>query len=327
MRWKQSPRSSAVPQGGLDPHRTGRALPSQPFPGAQRFLSSRWFRGEKLVWVVNLALLALLGYVLWGVLASRADAVRTGAVRWPTQAAKPTPPVETPADASGIGSILGATGNRLSGDAAETPTQLPLRLLGTIAGDPSVARAIIEEGQGKTQNLYRVGQSVAGARIEEIGRNSVVLLVNGQREILEMALGSSPEGTPEPPKGPAPSPGKVAEVIKSPSPHNFQIINKQALLTMIGGYEAIFKAVEDKVKPYNDGKVKGLQINGLDDISMAPYVGLQNGDVIASVNGQNLDTMQKAWQVFQKARNQPDLDVQIMRGDSAIPLHFSLSGD
>jgi len=56
-------------------------------------------------------------------------------------------------------------------------------------------------------------------------------------------------------------------------------------------------------------------------------VGLQNGDVITSVNAQNLDTMQKAWQVLQKARNQPDLDVQIMRGNAAVPLHFSLSGD
>jgi hypothetical protein len=36
--------------------------------------------------------------------------------------------------------------------------------------------------------------------------------------------------------------------------------------------------------------------------------------------------MQKAWQVWQKARSQPDLDVQIMRGNSVVPLHFSLSG-
>jgi S1-C subfamily serine protease len=70
-----------------------------------------------------------------------------------------------------------------------------------------------------------------------------------------------------------------------------------------------------------------MKITGLSDdvASMAALANLQNGDVIQNVNGQQLTSEQKTFQVLQKARSQSALDLQVLRGDSTIPLHFSMS--
>jgi type II secretory pathway component PulC len=71
-----------------------------------------------------------------------------------------------------------------------------------------------------------------------------------------------------------------------------------------------------------------MKITGLSDdvATMAALANVQNGDVIQNINGQNLTSPQKTFQTLQKARTQPALDMQILRGDTVIPLHFSMSG-
>jgi general secretion pathway protein C len=213
-----------------------------------------------------------------------------------------------------------------SADAAAT--QLQLKLLGTIPGDKSIALADIQDIQSKMENLYHIGDTIQGATIEEIARGRVFLLVDGRRETLEMAV-SSPAGEPttaESPRaaatGSAPS---IHEAVKVLSPGELRI-NKQKFLTRVGGMEAVLKTV--KLNPYVvDGKTQGMQITGLSDdvASMAALVNLQNGDVIQNVNGQELTSPQKTFQVLQKARSQSSLSLQVLRGDSVIPLNFSMS--
>ena len=66
-------------------------------------------------------------------------------------------------------------------------TELNLRLWGTVAGDNGQrAYAVIEDRAKKTQDLYRVGDSIQGAEIRMIFREKVVLNVNGRDEVLQM---------------------------------------------------------------------------------------------------------------------------------------------
>jgi general secretion pathway protein C len=214
-----------------------------------------------------------------------------------------------------------------SGD--ENATQLQLKLLGTIPGEKSIAMADIQDLQNKMESLFHIGDTVQGATVEEIARDRVVLLVNGRREVLDMTVNSSPAESPaaEPPKpvtpGPAPA---VHGPAKTLSPTDI-VINKSKLLSRLGSIEGVLKTV--KLEPYVvEGKTEGMKITGLSDdvASMAALVNLQNGDVIQNVNGQQLNSQQKTFQVLQKARSQPSLSLQILRGDTVIPLNYSLSG-
>ena len=308
--------------------------------GVQRLISSRWLAVRNIIWIANLALVALLGYFVWGI-AVRRDEVKTPAVAEVSNPGGALPskhvePASTEHGAAGSRSLFGpASVSTVPGASADEPaTQLQVKLLGTIPGEKSIALADIQDVQSKMENLYHIGDTIQGAQVEEIARGRVILLVNGKREVLEMAVSSAAgePATAEAPKpattGPVPS---IHEVVKVNSPNDFQI-NKQNFITRVGRMEAVLKTV--KLEPnVVDGKTQGMRITGLsDDVgAMASLANLQNGDVIQSINGQDLTSPQKTFQVLQKAREQASsdngaLDVQILRGDSVIPLHFSMSG-
>jgi len=205
-------------------------------------------------------------------------------------------------------------------------TTLQLRLLGTIAGDADIARAVIEDTPSKVQDLYKVGDTVQGARIESIERTRVVLAHGGGREVLELYLatsgaGAKKGGRPDRPRPRAGAP-PAREAVKVISPNEFEI-NKKAFLARVGGMEAVLKTA--KLTPHLvDGKCDGLSISGLANVSMARFVGLQDGDVIQAVNGQRLRSEQKAFQVFRKARRRPALSVDLLRGQDKKKLLFSI---
>lgn len=294
---------------------------------------ARRFGLNRLLWTVDLGLAVLLAWMVWSLFGTRAPAA--GATTRTTQpaarAVEPTatkPPdfaVITQKNIFGSGPAPAAAAVAAPPPAEAAPTQLQLRLLGTVAGGPAFARAIIEEIATKSQNLYKVDDTVQGAKIVEIQRNRVILMVGTRRETLELAVSSL--GSPAGPEPPGPKPVAAAkpaprEAVRVMSPTEFEI-NKRTLLARIGGLETVM--ANAKLEPYVvDGVPKGLRLTGIEGISMATFVGIQNGDVITSVNGQDLTSMQKAYQVFQKARTQPQLDVQLLRGDQVKALQFKL---
>jgi len=87
------------------------------------------------------------------------------------------------------------------GQSAETldietlePTDLKLKLLGTVSGNSKKAYAVIEETEKKNQDLYRIGDSIQNATLKMILREKVILRVNGKDEILGIEeAGGSPK--------------------------------------------------------------------------------------------------------------------------------------
>ena len=66
------------------------------------------------------------------------------------------------------------------------PTELKLKLWGTITGEDGLTRAVIEDQTKREQALFRAGEEVASAKIKMILREKVVLSVNGEDEVLEI---------------------------------------------------------------------------------------------------------------------------------------------
>lgn len=65
-------------------------------------------------------------------------------------------------------------------------TSMQLSLLGTVSGSVEDARAIIRDELTQQENMYRVGGTLQGAVITRIERGRVVLLVDGNEEILNI---------------------------------------------------------------------------------------------------------------------------------------------
>jgi len=193
--------------------------------------------------------------------------------------------------------------------------QLGLELIGTVAGSPSVARAIIQELGTNIPRLYKTGDIVAAASIQSIEKDAVVLCHNGQTKVLSMQVGKTGQGG-------ARKKTNVSKNTRSPA----KTTNPDSPLVTRTGLNGIQLLLRDAViKPYSlNGEIQGLKITGLENVPGAEQTGLRNGDVIQSVNGNRLTSKKKAVQVFKKARSGPSITVELLRGEQTSKLTFLL---
>jgi len=204
--------------------------------------------------------------------------------------------------------------------------QLELRLLGTVAGDEEVACAVVENVRTRVQDLYKIGDYIQGARIAKIERNRIILVNEGVRQILNLYVAADVNSDSsilaKETKAVEREENAAGSPIKITSPTEREV-NKSSFLAKIGGIEAILKTVE--ITPHaTDGKTDGLQITGLEGLSMARFVGLENGDVIQVINGQYVTDSRKAFQVLRKARALSSLDMRLLRGSERKTLSFKI---
>ena len=211
-------------------------------------------------------------------------------------------------------------GNRTAGLLQSAEQELDLLLLGTICGSEAVSRAVIKDIKSDESDLYRTGDSVADACLEGIEKDTVVLLHNGQRKMLR--LGTQQHDSRG--KSPQVPLRQVAKQIGEAARTNLPVKQTPGeVRTQAGHIETMLrKAV---IEPYAaGGQMEGLRITGLENIPVAKELGLKNGDVIRSVNGQRLTSKQKALQVFMKARTQAAINIELSREGKSKRLSFVL---
>jgi hypothetical protein len=79
---------------------------------------------------------------------------------------------------------------------ALTHFQLDLRLAGTVLVGKEYHYALIVEETTGRQNLYSVGESIRGAKVLKIGKESIVVEKDGRTHVLRITGGSYTEVTP-----------------------------------------------------------------------------------------------------------------------------------
>lgn len=199
--------------------------------------------------------------------------------------------------------------------ASKPAEPLPLRLGGVVAGSPEASRAIIEDTNTRVTGLYKIGDVIASATIESIESDRVVLVHNGQTRVLPLQAGRS-QNNPD-------RSGVMHEVETVQSRSVETVMPPSKPSSRLGYMEDLFRSAN--IEPYlKDGHTEGLKISGLEQSPLASLVGLRNGDIVQIVNGQNLDSKQKAFQVLKKARTQPKINIQLLRDGKARDLSFDL---
>jgi len=297
---------------------------------------------HKALLVIKLALVLILGYV---VIRTVLMPEHTGEIFEPSSAVGtdhitavgPTSSLETPVeDYSAIveQDIFGSssrTKKSLQGDNGVGPAlsaekELGIVLLGTVAGSPEISRAIIKDIKTNKLSLYKTGDTVATpswkgsstAHIESIEKDVVVLLHQGQRKILDLGTRESKQHNAY--NAQAALSNNAAQAVETNPPAQFHTSAGAKLRDDIE--IMLTKAV---IEPYTiDGQIEGLKITGLENIRGAEELGLKNGDIIRTVNGHRLNSKQKAYQIFKKARSQAAANIELLRDNETKMLSFSL---
>jgi len=207
-------------------------------------------------------------------------------------------------------------GDKSAGPADSAEEELSIALLGTVAGNPEISRAIIKDLESNVLSLCKTGDMIVTASIESIEKDAVVLIHQGQRKMLNLGNRESKRHDADNAKvALAKKATRADENNPSAKPQTF--VDKLRDTAMM--------LPEAVVEPYAiDGQVEGLKITGLENIKEAKDIGLKNGDVVRAVNGHRLTSKQKAYQISMKARSQTTLNVELLRKNKIKTFSFSL---
>lgn len=218
---------------------------------------------------------------------------------------------------------------------AAPPASLKLR--GTMAGVGGSGLAMVDVN-GETQ-VVGVGEKLNGLTLVEVGAYSARLEGNGQTHVLEMDVATDIPAmvTPPPvaiadPMMPAasPTPGATPTADGTPSadatPAATGAILSQRELRNILDNPGQFAGKGFRLKPVlREGQIVGMRVTMKDPSHPLARLGIQDGDIVRSLNGQELNGPEALSSIYRLLRNTPSLKFDVERNGQAQAIDVSLS--
>lgn len=213
----------------------------------------------------------------------------------------------------------------------EVPS-IPIKLMGTVAGNPSYAYAIIEDPVQKGEKIFRVDDTIApGIKLAEINRNMIVIMRDdgGREEInvpteewyirmvrqikqsaIELLSPESESASATPYARNNPDPVRPAQV-GADSEDGSRTLSKG-----MGNILAQAKLVQQS----SGGQSEGFMIHSIEPGSLFDKVGLKDGDLITGVNGLDLNDPKESYETYKNLKGD-DFIIVITRGENKITLN------
>jgi type II secretion system protein C len=185
---------------------------------------------------------------------------------------------------------------------ADNEKGLPLKLLATVIDkDFAQSTCVIMDMETRTQASCKTLDKIAGFQITKITRGTVKLLKDGKVFSLDFPLGNE----------------NVANYSESIT------IRRQTVLEKISPSLLLTEARPLPI--VQAGKILGFKIPALKDESLLKMAGLAAGDIATKINGENLDSIPKALQLYNKFKNQGQINLEIQRGDAVLSLNYFIN--
>jgi type II secretion system protein C len=206
--------------------------------------------------------------------------------------------------------LLGPIGVATPDAGKSTPTEssLPLSLIGVFLPEGDSPYAIIQDDKKSTQEVFGLGDSIFdAAKLIQIYPEKVEIDRNGSREIL--IIDSNSKSAPSSTGSSSEGEFTVDEKELDQALENLPLLLTQA-----------------RAVPYfKDGKAVGLRMFAIRTGSLFEKIGLQNGDVLKSVNGNSLADLSQAMQLFQKLKEERSIDLVLERNTAEKTFKYQIN--
>lgn len=232
----------------------------------------------------------------------------------------------------GAGRPALAEGPDFAGEALPE-TGLDLTLKGIIARRDSDRKlALIAQGGGK-EEVYWLGDRIAGTEIVGIGARRVVLLRDNIRETLTLEEAKlrkdAGNGRRQAARvAGAPRPREQAQVGASNwgvarLSERQRVVARATLDQHLGSLPSLLR--QAKAVPYlSNGEPAGFRVVGIDKGSVFEDLGLRQEDIIVAVNGVSVRNIQEALAAYNSFRSAEAVRLDLLRGGREVSLDFSI---
>ncbi|BDG08978.1 hypothetical protein AMPC_20910 [Anaeromyxobacter paludicola] len=316
---------------------------------------------RKYVWVVN----ALLLFAAAWLSAKTVNTVVGAAIR-PTpqidlRAAPPTParPVapaqvepdkiyaligqKPPAPAPAESAEAAPPPPRTCDDAKAAPVKATLRaqlVAGVIAEKPQWSIASITDLASRETRIYGVGDSFQGAKILAIGRMKephditgqgykmvAVVCHDGRKEFIDFEPGEA--AAPAFQAATAPTPGAAAAAlppdgVKTVAENRYDV--KRSVLDQSLSNMSSLATQARMVPNFKNGVANGFKLFSIQPNSLYASVGIENGDVVTKINGYEINSPDKALEVYQKLKEASHISLELERNGQPIRKEYNVTG-
>jgi general secretion pathway protein C len=210
-------------------------------------------------------------------------------------------------------------------NAAPVHTGLRLKLLGTLVSEarPEWSVASIQDAVSLKTTTYMIDDVVQGAKVLEIERLRVIVLYNNRREFIDATPGDG-NGAPVPPPistvkpvNEAPPPAvALGGSIKQVDENNYEIPRAEIDKTLSNLNDV---AMQARIVPaFKDGQAQGFKLFSIRPDSIYSKIGIQNGDVIKRINGFDMNSPEKALEVYSKLKESARIDIEVERNGATV---------
>jgi len=102
-------------------------------------------------------------------------------------------------------------------------------------------------------------------------------------------------------------------------------LNRRDLVqTLYQDYQGLISTVKPELYRNQGGAVEGITAQGIGEVPLAQQLGLQEGDVLQTVNNERIDSQQKVLEMFQKYQNSNNFSIGILRNGKPKQITYSL---
>jgi type II secretion system protein C len=187
------------------------------------------------------------------------------------------------------------------------PYLLPFELRGTIVGNVSLA--FICDTQNNKKGLYKLNDPIGDYKITIISPGKVLLEKDGLTYDLLLITHSKKSIEPE---------IYIDEF-------GTTVISRLHLVKQLRfANELLAKLKILPIPSANSNRLMGFRIQDVPSGSIVDKVGIKSGDIIYSVEGKELQSMQDAWQVFNTVKQQSRFGVVLLRNDKPLTLKYEI---
>jgi general secretion pathway protein C len=259
-----------------------------------------------------------------------------------------TPPAPSPTVASAPGggeagpAAEGGRMNQSCYDLAVTPTKTSLHaqlVACVVAENPKASLASITDLGSHETRIYGVGERFQNADLLSVERLrdtsdgtgmgfkvAAVLCNEGRKEYLEFEAGEAPPvavpapGRPQPPAGNT----DAQDAVHKLSDNKYDV-KKKYIDDTLSNLSAV--ATQARIVPsFKNGVANGFKLFSIQPGSLYSAIGVENGDVIQRINGYEINSPDKALEIYQKLRDSSHITIEIDRNGQIIQKEYDVNG-